>query len=52
MKVKLSKIAPLENLSLVDKVELRLKAYFKENNCRANNRQSSKSYCKVFIKRC
>lgn len=32
MKAKLSKITPLENLSLVDKVELRLKAYFKENN--------------------
>ncbi|MFD1613556.1 FadR/GntR family transcriptional regulator [Gelatiniphilus marinus] len=32
MKAKLSKIAPLENLSLVDKVELRLKEYFKENN--------------------
>ncbi|WOD42802.1 FadR/GntR family transcriptional regulator [Hwangdonia lutea] len=32
MKTKLSKIAPLENLSLVDKVELRLKEYFKENN--------------------
>lgn len=32
MKTKLKKITPLENLSLVDKVELRLKAYFKENN--------------------
>jgi len=29
---KLTKIAPLENLSLVDKVEIRLKEYFKENN--------------------
>ncbi|MCL6268076.1 FadR/GntR family transcriptional regulator [Flagellimonas myxillae] len=29
---KLTKIAPIENLSLVDKVELRLKEYFKENN--------------------
>ena len=28
----LTKIAPLENLSLVDKVEIRLKEYFKENN--------------------
>lgn len=32
MKAKLNKITPLENLSLVDKVELRLKEYFKENN--------------------
>jgi GntR family transcriptional repressor for pyruvate dehydrogenase complex len=32
MKTKLSKIQPLENLSLVDKVEIRLKEYFKENN--------------------
>lgn len=32
MKTKLSKIKPLENLSLVDKVEIRLKEYFKENN--------------------
>lgn len=32
MKTKLSKIEPLENLSLVDKVEIRLKNYFKENN--------------------
>ena len=32
MKTKLTKIAPLENLSLVDKVELRLKEFFKENN--------------------
>ena len=32
MKEKLSKILPLENLSLVDKVEIRLKEYFKENN--------------------
>ncbi|GAA3579228.1 FadR/GntR family transcriptional regulator [Snuella lapsa] len=29
---KLTNITPLENLSLVDKVELRLKEYFKENN--------------------
>jgi len=29
---KLTKITPLENLSLVDKVEIRLKEYFKENN--------------------
>jgi GntR family transcriptional repressor for pyruvate dehydrogenase complex len=29
---KLSKIAPLDTLSLVDKVEIRLKEYFKENN--------------------
>mgnify|MGYP003630991113 FL=1 len=32
MKTRLSKIEPLENLSLVDKVENRLKQYFKENN--------------------
>lgn len=32
MKAQLSKITPLENLSLVDKVEIRLKEYFKENN--------------------
>ncbi|MBJ6367808.1 FadR/GntR family transcriptional regulator [Snuella sedimenti] len=29
---KLTNITPLENLSLVDKVEMRLKEYFKENN--------------------
>ncbi len=32
LKKKFTKIAPLENLSLVDKVELRLIDFFKENN--------------------
>lgn len=32
MKTNLKKIVPIENLSLVDKVELRLKQYFKDNN--------------------
>ena len=34
---KLTKIIPLENLSLVDKVENRLKEYFKENNLKVGD---------------
>ena len=34
---KLSKIGALENLSLVDKVEIRLKEYFKENNLKVGD---------------
>ena len=32
-----TKIVPLENLSLVDKVEIRLKEYFKENNLKVGD---------------
>jgi len=34
---KLTKIVPLENLSLVDKVEIRLKEYFKENKLKVGD---------------